>query len=260
MFRIPQNQAVSSPGSTQSPSARRRLESEAASSAAANGAAGGQGLEAVLMRHQSALEAAKANSGAAFEPVKKAPAPVVPGTPFSNLDRLRVCAAEAMLASKIQSITCSVACLLLEHHCALSPQVSSKVHSQRSKAVASRHTASPCAGASFYVVSLRLLICGTAAVLIARCLSATGLEELLTDTGRIQRKREEAAKKHAELFRPAPKKVAPEVAGAHAARHLPSLLPLAGRAGTSLEQANGTSALGPEATMHSCHGEGGDLI
>jgi len=168
---------------------------------------------------------------------------------------LRVCASKAMFASKIQSITCSVACLLLEHPWAFSPQVSGKVHAQRSKAVASRHTASPCAGVSFHVISLRLLICGAAAVLIARCLSATGLEELLTDTGRIQRKREEAAKKHAELFRPAPKKVAPKVAGAHAARNLPSFLPLTGRAGTSLEQANDTSAFGPAATMHSCRHE-----
>ncbi len=86
MFRIPQKQAMSSPGSTQSPSAPRRLEPEAASSAAANGAAGGQGLEAVLMRHHSALEAAKANSGATFEPVKKASAPVVPGTPFPKIE------------------------------------------------------------------------------------------------------------------------------------------------------------------------------
>ena len=44
--------------------------------------------------------------------------------------------------------------------------------------------------------------------------SVAGLETLLADTSRIQRAREEAAQKHAELFKPAAKKTAPKVPGA----------------------------------------------
>ncbi len=40
-----------------------------------------------------------------------------------------------------------------------------------------------------------------------------GLDELLADTGRIQRAREEAAQRHSELYRPVPKREAPKGPG-----------------------------------------------
>jgi hypothetical protein len=40
-----------------------------------------------------------------------------------------------------------------------------------------------------------------------------GLDELLADTGRIQRAREEAAQRHSELYRPVPRREAPKGPG-----------------------------------------------
>lgn len=148
-----------------------------------------------MSRHQSALEAAKAGGAPSvdYESVKRAPPAAVPG-----LGRLNS-VAHRLQRRELQSSTwrqlgnssagfCFDRCGHYHMHA--------------------------CIG--FINTSDSWRRCDIASFELRRSLSAdAGLDELLADTGRIQRAREEAAQRHSELYRPVPKREAPKGPGGY---------------------------------------------